>query len=763
MTVEQTPSPTPEQLNASPFDEHRNDDEDLIVKGEDNDGGDGRGFGPPPGEDAAAVAAATSTPTAAAAEAVVGQQETESLEEAPAVVSCVDGTDTNKNNHVDVVVGSEKNNDEGDFATSSSVGDDGGIEEEEEDTDNYDSSSKSNVNSGHDSGSSGNDGGDNKSKATDCLTDVQAIIAGDCTDDEEGDERNGMKKKKKKNKNQDHDLSSSSTANMMLEDVVLRPTSSLLDVGGEVVGTATDAVVAVAVATAAAAAAAASTSEAPAPAPAPAPTPAVSGEGGNESESEKASPVAGRATPPLPPLATKNDNNVQDKLCGTTIDGSSVAAANTLDCCDNFCTQKKDAVLEEEEEQVIVGIVANNANTNDDSGSKYLVSNMMKPLPGSHRQQVEQFKDEEELGDGGGGSMASGNTYYNSSRDVIIPYGIERNNTNASSFIRSISSSFSSNKNNINGGGVTMISRFRNMFTGGLNHQNNDVNKKESGGVNSSNPNEDTFIGDDGIILDGIDRSQMYNNSILDMESVVCDDDEDDKDVDGDDFAVGRCRVKRDPHQMRWIVLMCCIIHLVLVSLIIGFAVISRQEESTTPSVSIDNNSNSNEGGSSVVEEVSATAVPSSEATTPEKDGMMDNPDSPTVVENIEPTCDDTLEVSASCFSTNTGGDILVFFRSCTPEPGDWLGVYEASGQPTSMSVRVSDIDAVDWLFTCGDQECQDPIGQEVVPFQQVNGRYEAGKLYQVHMFRDGDGPMYSSFASSPPFQIVDGAVDCTV
>jgi len=112
-------------------------------------------------------------------------------------------------------------------------------------------------------------------------------------------------------------------------------------------------------------------------------------------------------------------------------------------------------------------------------------------------------------------------------------------------------------------------------------------------------------------------------------------------------------------------------------------------------------------------------------------------------------SCVDKLELSLNCFGRDS--EVLVFFQSCTPQPGDWVAIYDISHDPENLL----DSDSIAWLYTCGNRRCNEPIQNEVLPFSRVAERVPAGR-YRAYLIRNGRGPFYSSFASSPDFQVAE-------
>merc|ERR1711933_79493 len=99
------------------------------------------------------------------------------------------------------------------------------------------------------------------------------------------------------------------------------------------------------------------------------------------------------------------------------------------------------------------------------------------------------------------------------------------------------------------------------------------------------------------------------------------------------------------------------------------------------------------------------------------------------------------------------GSELLVYFESCTPRVGDWVAMYESSANPKFLL----DSESVGWLYTCGDRFCEEAVEKETLSFTRATGRAGVG-TYRFHLIREGEGPLYSSIASSSEFQIVANA-----
>ena len=117
--------------------------------------------------------------------------------------------------------------------------------------------------------------------------------------------------------------------------------------------------------------------------------------------------------------------------------------------------------------------------------------------------------------------------------------------------------------------------------------------------------------------------------------------------------------------------------------------------------------------------------------------------------------CVDRLELSLNCFGSDN--EVLVYFQSCVPQSGDWVAIFDVSHDPANLL----DSDSIAWLYTCGSRRCNQPVQNEVLSFSRITDRVQSGR-YRAHLIREGRGPIYSSFARSSEFKVVDNPyTDC--
>jgi hypothetical protein len=181
---------------------------------------------------------------------------------------------------------------------------------------------------------------------------------------------------------------------------------------------------------------------------------------------------------------------------------------------------------------------------------------------------------------------------------------------------------------------------------------------------------------------------------------------------------------KEDEHcwgsrRFRWTMMLCFLLHAVVISLIIVVAVNSRNRDST------------------VVVPNKATVSGS------EISGVG---------------CVDELQLSATCYGSTS--NILVNFRSCVPQAGDWIAVYEATEDATSLV----DTDSYSWMYTCGTRSCEQAVFSNIVHFRAatlLTTGTEATPMLKVHMMREGPGPTFAAIASSEVFRVVADVQSC--
>jgi hypothetical protein len=242
----------------------------------------------------------------------------------------------------------------------------------------------------------------------------------------------------------------------------------------------------------------------------------------------------------------------------------------------------------------------------------------------------------------------------------------------------------------------------------------------------------------------------MNKGSLIDGdESVVTSNTEYRDEVD----AKRRDVSKEDEHfwaspRFRWTMALCFILHAVLISLIVVVALNAQKNQEGAVAAPLDpvTSTTSGDGNATVSME------PPTEVATSEMDSNVASP------QGEEADCVDALELSATCYVA--ASNVLVYFRSCTPQVGDWMAVYEA----TENSTNLLEEDSYSWMFTCGDRSCEGTIFSNVIPFNAATllpaGATESPSL-KVHLMREGDGPSFSAIASTDEFRVVSDGTSC--
>jgi hypothetical protein len=91
------------------------------------------------------------------------------------------------------------------------------------------------------------------------------------------------------------------------------------------------------------------------------------------------------------------------------------------------------------------------------------------------------------------------------------------------------------------------------------------------------------------------------------------------------------------------------------------------------------------------------------------------------------------------------GEEIKLKFVNCDPREDDWLGIYSPQANPDLMNY-------VDWLWTCGNQNCVGEVMGDTLLFVGLDvGTYEA------HLSRNNRNNPYISLAGTPfDFTVAD-------
>jgi hypothetical protein len=112
---------------------------------------------------------------------------------------------------------------------------------------------------------------------------------------------------------------------------------------------------------------------------------------------------------------------------------------------------------------------------------------------------------------------------------------------------------------------------------------------------------------------------------------------------------------------------------------------------------------------------------------------------------NLSPTsnltvwdgCEPFVALDQSCYLEVS--QIEVTFESCKPSGSDWIGMYrkEYAAIYTLNNAAPLQDEASIWSRSCGDQECSEPMAQNVVPLRIEGPKVENGE-YTVFLVQGG-------------------------
>ncbi len=150
-----------------------------------------------------------------------------------------------------------------------------------------------------------------------------------------------------------------------------------------------------------------------------------------------------------------------------------------------------------------------------------------------------------------------------------------------------------------------------------------------------------------------------------------------------------------------------------------------------------------------VLDSPAPTAVPIDSSDAPTKSSSV----SPTVMPSPLSTATATiLDSSSSCVATistdktcyENGENIKITFNNCQPEPSDWLGIYTARQGLSNLNQPLT------WVWTCGDQFCNDSVSNGEVT---VYGATGFGS-YRAYLLRDNESGRgsYTAYAIGNTF-----------
>jgi len=247
----------------------------------------------------------------------------------------------------------------------------------------------------------------------------------------------------------------------------------------------------------------------------------------------------------------------------------------------------------------------------------------------------------------------------------------------------------------------------------------------------------------------------------------------------------------RGSRRFRYAILVCFLLHIVLIGLIIAFvtnadneiyeagssaATTSQGQPATTPSSTdpvttetlfpdpVEEQLEVEEPtGSDIIADITSPNTTDVEDNSIEENPTEQNATVAIVPEDQPPanatdapqeSCVDSLDINMDCIGEDS--ELYVNFEVCTPLPGDWVAIYEASADPQFLL----DTETIGWLYTCGDRLCEEVVQKEVLSFTRAKERAGVG-TYRAHLIRgEGEGPIFASIASSPEFRIVTNATD---
>jgi hypothetical protein len=91
---------------------------------------------------------------------------------------------------------------------------------------------------------------------------------------------------------------------------------------------------------------------------------------------------------------------------------------------------------------------------------------------------------------------------------------------------------------------------------------------------------------------------------------------------------------------------------------------------------------------------------------------------------------------------------ISIYFRNCSPESGDWIGIWPVSLIKDEKRLP----EPVLWLYNCGSQDCKQALGEDVLFFG--DGLPPDTYVAQLVRLVENAAPYSSSYAVSDPFQV---------
>lgn len=117
--------------------------------------------------------------------------------------------------------------------------------------------------------------------------------------------------------------------------------------------------------------------------------------------------------------------------------------------------------------------------------------------------------------------------------------------------------------------------------------------------------------------------------------------------------------------------------------------------------------------------------------------------------------CVTKITVNQECFFKKDNV-IVLNFRNCDPQDGDWVGLYPSATSFTNETSGIEFVgnDMLNWAFTCGDNDCDDsPFFNRFGFPTDHNGGFGFASL-QAYLIRNNvNSPEYEVIAKSEPFE----------
>jgi hypothetical protein len=90
-------------------------------------------------------------------------------------------------------------------------------------------------------------------------------------------------------------------------------------------------------------------------------------------------------------------------------------------------------------------------------------------------------------------------------------------------------------------------------------------------------------------------------------------------------------------------------------------------------------------------------------------------------------SCRATIKTDRTCYEE--GDDIIITFQNCDSSDFDWIGIYPASTDISSLREPVA------WLWACGDQFCSTSVDSGSATFYNAHGT----GTFRVFLLRNGE------------------------